>query len=123
MARILIVDDDDAIRALVAKLFTRRGMDVVTASDGEEAVAQLQAGDFDLLVLDLMLPRLDGIGVLEHIAAAKISTPVILMTAAAPGIVRQVPKDQVRKIITKPFDLSLLLAEAEEAMAARPVQD
>ena len=115
--RVLVADDDPAIRSLVARVLARRNYEVSTASDGADAIAQLDAGTFDLLVLDLMMPRIDGLGVISHLAKRPNNTPPILvMTAAAPDILRRLPHDRIAKIITKPFDIDQLLQYAEEAI-------
>lgn len=117
--KVLVADDDETIRALVARLFTRRGDDVKTAFDGVAAVELLDAEPFDLLVLDLMMPRLDGLGVLEHLRnrADGASAPaVIVMSAAVPTLAAAVPQDQISAFLTKPFDLAALLKLAEDAV-------
>ena len=117
--RILVVDDDEAIRMLVIRLFQRRGYDVRGASDGQEAIDILEHEEFDLMILDLMMPRVDGIGVIEHVAASSRPSPrIIVMTAAAPNIVTRVPEEKIWKVITKPFDLDVLLQHADEALGA-----
>lgn len=124
--RVLVTDDDPAIRTLVCRVFGRRNFEVVSASDGAEAIALLDAQQFDLLVLDLMMPRVDGIGVITHLEARGGSTPpIIVMTAAVPDILRRLPRERVSSIITKPFDLEQLLREADDAIrvhAALPAQ-
>ncbi|HWS72302.1 MAG TPA: response regulator [Thermoanaerobaculia bacterium] len=116
--RVLVVDDDDSIRALVARIFLRRGFAVETASDGVEAIAALDAAHYDLLLLDLMMPRVDGIGVIEHLSKRHGERPrVVMMTAAVPDILRRMDRSQVASVITKPFELSDLLAAGEQALA------
>ncbi len=118
--RVLVVDDDETIRALVIMLFAKRGDIAVGAADGEEAIARLDAESFDLLILDLMMPRTDGAGVLSHLAARSGPAPrVILMTAAAPSMAKSVPREQVVAVIPKPFDIKTLLAVADQAVADR----
>ena len=119
---VLIVDDDDAIRTLVVRLFARRGDAVQSAADGVAAIRCLETHRFDLVVLDLMMPRTDGFGVLSYLAARNTARPcIIVMTAAVPLLVEQVPKDLVAGVIAKPFDLSALLDLAEEALGPAPV--
>ncbi len=114
---VLIVDDDEAIRTLVVRLFARRGDAVQSAADGVAAIACLEAHHFDLLVLDLMMPRTDGFGVLAYLAArvGPDKPRIIVMTAAVPALVEQVPTDLVAGVIAKPFNLSALLDLAEDA--------
>src|SRR5687767_809719 len=64
--RALVVDDDDPIRTMLAKVVERQNLTVDTARDGVEAIQRLDAGGYDLILLDLMMPRVDGYGVLKH---------------------------------------------------------
>jgi two-component system, OmpR family, response regulator MprA len=115
--RVLVADDDPAIRTLVARVLMRRGYDVASASDGADAIQKLDHDPFDLLVLDLMMPRVDGVGVIDHLAKREGPRPAILvMTAAVPDILRRLPHEHVAKIISKPFDLDQLMQYADEAI-------
>ena len=117
--RVLVADDDPAIRALVARVFVRRGFDVSTAFDGADAIQKLDEASFDLLILDLMMPRVDGAGVIDHLAARDAPVPAILvMTAAVPDILRRLRRDHVARVISKPFDLDQLTQYADEAIRA-----
>ena len=66
MARILIADDEDGLREFLSEVLEDEGHDVSQATNGHEAVAQLEKQSFDLLVTDLRMPGLDGIGVLKQ---------------------------------------------------------
>ncbi|MGA8807545.1 MAG: response regulator [Thermoanaerobaculia bacterium] len=113
---VLVVDDDAAIRALVTRVFTRRGDKVRSAADGEAAIECLKTNPFDLIVLDLMMPRTDGFGVLTYLETLDGNRPkVIVMTAAVPGLVDKVPADMVAGVLGKPFDLQALVTLAENA--------
>jgi CheY-like chemotaxis protein len=113
---VLVVDDDVAIRTLVTRVFTRRGDKVESAVDGEAAIECLKARRFDLVVLDLMMPRTDGFGVLSYLQTLDGSSPrIIVMTAAVPGLANKVPAEQVVGVLGKPFDLQSLINLAEEA--------
>ena len=116
--RVLVVDDDPAIRAMVRKALERHGFAVDTANDGVEALTRLEAGAYDLLVLDLMMPRLDGFGVLERLDDAETSAgsrppKILIMTAAAPSILQRLPQERVAAILTKPFDIAVLIESAK----------
>jgi CheY-like chemotaxis protein len=122
--KVLVADDDEAIRALVTRLFARRGDTVEPAADGAAAIASLEAGTFDLLILDLMMPRTDGIGVLSYLRGRTAPSPrVIVMTAAVPALTANVPRDQIAALITKPFDIASLLRFADEALASSSAPD
>jgi CheY-like chemotaxis protein len=119
--KVLVVDDDIAIRTLVTRVFTRRGDTVQSAVDGEAAIDCLKHHAFDLVVLDLMMPRTDGFGVLTYLSTLGGTRPkIIVMTAAVPGLVDKVPSEMVAGVLGKPFELNALLALAEKAFPAPP---
>jgi two-component system response regulator MprA len=115
--RVLVADDDSAIRTLVSRVLARRGYSVETACDGAEAIEMLGRLPFDLLVLDLMMPRVDGVGVITELAGRPAPRPpVLVMTAAVADILRRVPEGAVAGVILKPFDLELLLKAVDAAI-------
>jgi DNA-binding response OmpR family regulator len=102
---ILLVDDEDAVQKLLAYPLERDGFRVVQARDGEEALARFAEERFDLVVLDLMLPKLDGLEVCKRLRASS-SVPIIMLTA------RDDELDKVLGLelgaddyITKPFSI------------------
>jgi DNA-binding response OmpR family regulator len=118
---VLVVDDDAAIRKLVTRVFTRRGDKVQSAVDGEAAIDCLKHHTFDLVVLDLMMPRTDGFGVLSYLSTLDGTRPqVIVMTAAVPGLVDKVPSEMVAGVLGKPFELDALVTLAEKAFPTHP---
>jgi len=121
VVRILVVDDEPAIRALVARIAQRAGFDVDVARDGAEAIEKLNAGTFEVVILDLMMPKVDGYGVVEHVRATVGQHPaIILISAADSAAFRRVDGSIVHSIIRKPFDidvLSDLIAAAAESRA------
>ncbi|MCE5202219.1 MAG: response regulator transcription factor [Synergistaceae bacterium] len=109
--RILIVDDDISLLEQVAQILTNLRYIVETAADGEAALERLSGTPFDAVILDIMMPKIDGLTVLECVRKDGISTPVLLLTAK--GDVA----DRVRGLnlgaddyIAKPFSLDELLA-------------
>jgi DNA-binding NtrC family response regulator len=83
MSRILVVDDEKDICRALEFLLTAEGYTVTTALSGEEAVELLKKGDFDVVLTDLKMDKVDGIGVLEEAKRINSETPVVLMTAYA----------------------------------------
>src|SRR5918996_842672 len=79
--RVLVVDDEPMVRDVLARYLTRDGFEVDIAADGEAALQALQASEPDLVVLDLMRPRLDGFEVFHRMRGAGIESPVIMLTA------------------------------------------
>lgn len=115
MNRILIVDDEDAIVELIELALTEAGYSCDTAMDGKTAADLAEANEYDLALLDIMLPEIDGYDLLEYIAP--MGTPVIFLTAK--GSV----SDRIRGLrmgaddyIVKPFDAGELVARVESVL-------
>ena len=114
--RILVVDDDVEILRLVKRVLQIEGFDVVTVETGEAAIKQMEGQGFDLLVLDLMLPGIDGITTCRHIR--NFSTlPIIILTA------KTNVEEKVKALetcaddyVTKPFSTQELLARVRAAL-------
>lgn len=106
--RILIVDDDAAIRTLLFTILRRRGLLVDTAKHGGEAIERLATCRYAVMLLDLMMPVMNGWQVLENVTAmeAKNRPAVILLTAGTEP--RDCNPDIVVGSVRKPFDLELL---------------
>ncbi len=108
MAKILVVDDDPAIRNLIVVTLKLAGHTVTEAAGGEEALGLLAKKNFDLLVLDIMMPVTDGYEVLQRLRAmsGKAGTPVIVVTAKghdADGLLREAASGAADHL-PKPFD-------------------
>ncbi|MFW5661484.1 MAG: response regulator transcription factor [Oceanicaulis sp.] len=120
-AHLLVVDDDDRIRDLLAKFLRQRGLRVSTARDGAEALALLAQMRFDLVVLDVMMPRMDGFEVTRRVRRED-DTPLILLTA------RGAPEDRIEGLslgaddyLAKPFEPEELLLRIHAILRrARP---
>jgi DNA-binding response OmpR family regulator len=120
MPRVLITDDEPAIRAMLARILIEYGFDVVLAVDGSDAIEQLRRHRFDLLLLDLMMPKLDGFGVLEKLATDGIETPPVLVaSAASPQLVQRLPAGSVAGVIAKPFDVIELVNRVRDLTEPR----
>jgi two-component system OmpR family response regulator len=109
--RILVVDDEPAIRELVTTVLRYEGFEVATAENGRDALAAVEATRPHLVVLDVMLPDLDGFAVQQRLSASGQRTPVLFLTA------RDTVEDKVRGLtlggddyLTKPFSLGELVA-------------
>lgn len=113
-SRVLVVDDEPSIRLLVARALEKRGFEVDSATDGVEALQKLAERPYDLLVLDLMMPRLDGLGVIEQLPENRTIPKILIMTAASPSVFQQIPRERVDGIISKPFELTSLIESAEK---------
>lgn len=112
--RVLVVDDEDSIRRLVKKILERAGFEVRTARDGVEAIEWIAAEDFDVVLLDVMMPKLDGFGVVHELEKMRpqLLAHTLLVTASHLKSLQSLP---VRGIITKPFSVSDLVRETQDA--------
>ena len=116
--RILIVDDDDPIRALLMTVLRRRGFPSDSARNGVEALELLTACRYSLVVLDLMMPRMNGYELLDHIAAMPTtSRPLVLVLTAGLGQ-RAFDTSFVVGTIQKPFDIELIVDTVAGCLAA-----
>lgn len=113
MANILIVEDDYAIIRGLKDSFIGKGHYVTTAMDGEEALKAVKEQDFDLIFLDIMLPKINGFEVCSHIRESEIETPIIILTAKGED------EDVVRGLnlgaddyVAKPFSITQVHARA-----------
>ena len=121
VARILVVDDDPQNRDLLARRLERHGFEVETARDGIDGLRRIDAGDFHLVMLDVMMPGMNGLEVLERVRRTRTMAelPVILATALAET------EDAVEGLasgandyVTKPFDFPMVVARVRTQLAA-----
>lgn len=115
--RVLVADDEPNIVELLATSLKFAGFEVSTANDGREAYEQALIGDFDILILDVMMPQFDGFEVISKLRGIGIDTPVIFLTA------RDSLGDKVRGLtlgaddyLTKPFSLEELVARVRTVL-------
>ncbi|WP_420236075.1 response regulator transcription factor [Telmatobacter bradus] len=120
--RILIVEDKRSLAMHLGKAVEREGYSAALAFDGEEALRQGMTGNFDVMLLDVMLPRMDGFSVITRLRSAHVQTQTILVSA------RDSMEDIVRGLdsgaddyLTKPFPLDVLLAKIRAAARRVPI--
>lgn len=115
MLKILIAEDEELIANLIRVNLTRAGYECTCACDGEEAADQMENGHFDLLLLDIMLPKINGYELMEY--AKTLQLPVIFITAM--GTTEHKVKGLkmgAEDYISKPFEIVELLARVETVM-------
>jgi DNA-binding response OmpR family regulator len=103
--RILLVDDEQAIQTLLSYPLRKDGYEVVQATDGRQALARFEEGTYDLVVLDVMMPQLDGLEVCRRMRA-RSNVPIIMLTAKAEEVDKVVGLELgADDYITKPFSM------------------
>ncbi|MBV9497615.1 MAG: response regulator [Acidobacteria bacterium] len=111
---LLVVDDDRAIRKLIERIAIRAGFEVDGARDGEEAWEMLQRKHYELVIVDLMMPRVSGYQLVERIASLDPRPAVLVATALMNGDVASLDDSLVRRVIRKPFDVNAVAAALVE---------
>jgi DNA-binding response OmpR family regulator len=120
--RILLVDDEHAIQTLLSYPLRKDGYEVVQATDGRAALARFAEGSYDLVVLDLMLPHLDGLEVCRRIRA-RSTVPIIMLTARAEEIDKVVGLELgADDYITKPFSMREFRSRVKAALRRAEMQ-
>ena len=121
--RILLVDDDPDILKVNRVLLEREGYDVLTATGGEEAIELVKGGEVDLMVLDIMMPNVDGFEVCQRLKEddSSVEIPVLMLTA------KTELADKIlgyfvgaADYLTKPYDKSALLEKVRNLLGERP---
>src|SRR5436309_4912486 len=114
--RALIIDDDDPIRTMLSTIVRHQGLSVDTARDGIEAIENLDKDGYSVVLLDLMMPRVDGYAVLEHMRKhqPELLQRTILATAVPQRDLDRNLQDPVYMIHTKPFDMQQLIADVRQ---------
>jgi len=126
MALILVVDDDPGVVVSVCAILHSRGHETVAVSDGEQALAALGAGNFDLVVTDVWMPGLDGVEILKKLRRSHPGLPVIVLTGGSTGAplaygASLAAAFGATAILYKPFEKEDLIAAMERSLP--PVTD
>ena len=121
--RVLVVEDEPGVSSFIRQGLTEAGYAVDIAADGEEGVAYALAAEYDLMVVDIMLPKRDGLSLLREIRSEGVKTPVLLLTA------RDAIDDRVKGLdagaddyLVKPFAFQELLARIRALLRRPPLQ-
>ena len=118
--KVLIVDDEKDFLDIMAERMTARGMDVTTADSAEDALKMVTSESYDAVIMDLMMPEMDGFKALKLFKASRPDVPVILLTANVPEEkCIEAIKLGAMDVIEKPADLYLLSQKIEEAKALK----
>jgi CheY-like chemotaxis protein len=126
LAKILIVDDDVAVQATIRLILERAGHNVVVAGDGHKGLAIFEAGDFDLLFLDIFMPRMDGLETMRLIHQQQPLTPIVVISgrpissdlAPGPDFLTMATKLGATSCLQKPFKPGVLLERVADCLEA-----
>ncbi|MCF8126924.1 MAG: response regulator, partial [Deltaproteobacteria bacterium] len=122
LGRILAIDDEKNIRLLISNEFSLEGFEVVTAASGEEGLALFQSRKFDVVLLDIKLPKLSGIEILRRMKQISRATEIIMITGY--GDIRsavEAIKLGAGDYVTKPFKLDELLKLVRHLTQKEPI--
>jgi DNA-binding response OmpR family regulator len=120
--KILVVDDEPDVASLLTLMLKSQGYEVVAASDGQEALEKARAENPDLILLDVMLPRLDGYKVARMLKFDENYShiPIIMLTAKIQEKDKQTGMEMgANDYVTKPFDTAILLAKIKDILAKK----
>jgi two-component system response regulator (stage 0 sporulation protein F) len=116
--KILVVDDEMGIRSLISELLESEGFEVRAAKDGQESLDEMEREDFDLVITDIQMPRLDGLAMLDAMKRAGRKEKIIIMTGSA--FAMDLPNEEMPMVVSrlqKPFRMSNLLDVVSAANA------
>lgn len=115
---ILVVDDDPAVRSLLEIVGKRAGFVVDTAVDGLDALEQLRTNNYVIVILDLMMPRVNGYDVVQQLRNEPRRPAIVVVTAMTGTFVSDLDPQIVQSIIRKPFDVEMMAAVLTDLAAA-----
>lgn len=116
--RALVVDDDEPIRTMLAKVVERQNLDVDTARNGAEAIERLDEDRYSVVLLDLMMPRVDGFAVLRHMQEhhpEKLGRTIIASAVPESEILKRF-EASVFGVHAKPFDIQRLISDIQKCV-------
>jgi DNA-binding NtrC family response regulator len=115
---ILVVDDEDALRTVLSSELMNEGYEVRSASDGDEAITEIQKSPFDLVLLDIKMPRMNGFEVLKFIKESHPKAKVVMLTGFA-DLKNAIESKKLGAddFVSKPYDLVDLLTTIERVLS------
>jgi CheY-like chemotaxis protein/anti-sigma regulatory factor (Ser/Thr protein kinase) len=120
MSRVLVVEDDRTTRHLLGQVLTGGGYDVKLAEDGVAGLEALRTGTYDLMLLDVWMPRMNGLDVLASMRAEKLGPRTVVMTSDdTPETVLRAVREQAHQYVNKPIAPQQLLELVKEVLAAK----
>ena len=124
MVKILVVEDDRDLNRYAAMSLRNNGYDVAAAYDGEEALLKLEESKFDLILTDIMMPKMDGFDLAESIRLTDKSTPIIFMTAKDDKSSKMLGYTiGIDDYVTKPFDMDVLIMKINAILRRAKIEN
>jgi DNA-binding response OmpR family regulator len=119
---VLVVDDDLTLRGLFTRVLSRKGFSVDSAPDGRIAFDQLNRHNYSVILLDLMMPEVNGFELLERMSreSPSLLSRVIVLTGASQRVVETLDISRVWGLIRKPFDIDDIVSSAIECSSGKP---
>lgn len=115
--KVLVIDDEPGVRALICEALSLSEITAVQAADGLEALSFLRRERFDLLILDINMPKLDGLALLEKLRTEGMSVPVLMLSARADKVdINQGLRTGADDYLTKPFSIEELVLRVKAIM-------
>lgn len=108
MRRILVIEDDNGIRELLQSFLEESGFEVLLAADGLQGMELIEQGEFDLIIADVMLPYVSGIGLTRIAKGLNPRRPIICITGYGNSPERIAEQEHADHVLAKPFDLKEL---------------
>jgi len=115
MARVLIIDDETELRAMVREMLENKSHEIQEASDGEEALVKCWSTEFDVVITDIKMPNLSGLSVISKLSREHPRTKIIAITGYDPSLLFQAQEIGASMAFTKPFSMADL-ADAVEVL-------
>ena len=120
---VLVVDDDRTTRHVTRTVLAKAGFKVGVAKDGAEAIQRLRTKQYDLMLLDVWMPKMDGLNVLDRIKRAKRKPKVVVLTSDdTPDTLLKAIRQQAHQLVQKPIEPLALVSVVREALNAEPQQ-
>jgi DNA-binding NtrC family response regulator len=122
VARILVIDDDPAVSTAVSLLLERGGYEAVTAGNGRQGLTTLACEDFDLLIIDIFMPEMDGLETIRLVRQRKPTMPIIVMSGAQhrpgpmPNFLCMATRLGAIESLRKPFNSQILIKTVESCL-------
>jgi DNA-binding response OmpR family regulator len=108
MRKILVIEDDNGVRELLQSFLEESGFEVLLATDGLQGMEMIEKGDFDLIIADVMLPYVSGIGLTRIAKSRRPDRPIICITGYGHSPERIAEEEHADYVLAKPFDLKEL---------------